>query len=96
MLRSNFERYVLEVNTGALRWSILHSEKFWAVHFGKFEQDEFSIISKLVKLLYTSEDPTTIAVACFDLGEFARLYQNGKKICQKFGVKDRSCDGADW
>lgn len=86
---SNFERYVLEVNTGALRWSILHSEKFWAVHFGKFEQDEFSIISKLVKLLYTSEDPTTIAVACFDLGEFARLYQNGKKICQKFGVKDR-------
>ncbi|KAK1444841.1 ARM repeat protein [Babesia gibsoni] len=86
---SNFERYVLELNTGFLKWSILHSEKFWAVHFGKFEQDEFSIISKLVKLLYASEDPTTIAVACFDLGEFARLYHNGKKICQKFGVKDR-------
>ncbi|GIX61655.1 vacuolar ATP synthase subunit H, putative [Babesia caballi] len=86
---SNFERYVLEVNTGALKWSILHSEKFWAVHFGQFEKDEFSVISQLVKLLYASEDPTTIAVACFDLGEFARLYHNGKTICQKFRVKDR-------
>ncbi|CDR97206.1 VACUOLAR ATP SYNTHASE SUBUNIT H, putative [Babesia bigemina] len=86
---SNFERYVLEVDTGALKWSVLHSEKFWAVHFDKFEDDEFSVISKLVKLLYASEDPTTIAVACFDLGEFARLYHNGKTICQKFRVKDR-------
>ncbi|GFE53041.1 vacuolar ATP synthase subunit [Babesia ovis] len=86
---TNFERYVKEVDTGALKWSILHSEKFWALNFGQFEQDEFSVISKLVKLLYATEDPTTVAVACFDLGEFARLYHNGKAICQKFRVKDR-------
>ncbi|ORM42368.1 V-type proton ATPase subunit H [Babesia sp. Xinjiang] len=86
---SNFERYVKEVDKGALKWSILHSEKFWAVNFGQFEQDEFSVISKVVKLLYATDDPTTVAVACFDLGEFARLYHNGKAICQKFHVKDR-------
>ncbi|SBT46919.1 V-type proton ATPase subunit H, putative [Plasmodium ovale wallikeri] len=33
-------------------------------------------------------DGVTVAVACFDIGEFARLYPNGKKICQKFKVKE--------
>ncbi|EKX72012.1 vacuolar ATP synthase subunit H, putative [Theileria equi strain WA] len=86
---SNFERYCSELNTGTLRWSVLHSEKFWAAHFEKFEQDEFSNITKLVDLLYKSTDPTTISIACFDLGEFARLYHNGKKICKKLKVKDK-------
>ncbi|UKK02467.2 vacuolar ATP synthase subunit H [Theileria orientalis] len=88
---SNFERYCAELATGLLRWSILHSEKFWLLHNEKFEQDEFVHISKLVELL-DSSDATTVSIACFDLGEFARLYRNGKRICKKFKVKDKVMD----
>ncbi|UKJ89457.2 vacuolar ATP synthase subunit H [Theileria orientalis] len=88
---SNFERYCTELNTGVLKWSILHSEKFWLLHNEKFEQDEFIQISKLVDLL-DSNDSTTVSIACFDLGEFARLYRNGKRICKKFKVKDKVMD----
>nr|PVC53203.1 vacuolar ATP synthase subunit H [Theileria orientalis] len=88
---SNFERYCSELNSGQLKWSILHSEKFWLLHNEKFEHDEFINISKLVDLL-DSNDSTTVSIACFDLGEFARLYRNGKKICKKFKVKDKVMD----
>lgn len=44
-----------------------------------FENDEFRAIRKLVKLLDTTTDKTTLAVACYDLGEFARLHPAGKK-----------------
>eukprot|EP00375_Theileria_parva_P000383 XP_763052.1 vacuolar ATP synthase subunit H [Theileria parva strain Muguga] len=65
---SNYERYCNELNSGILKWSILHSEKFWMLHNEKFEQDEFVNISKLINLLYTSDDPTTISIALYDLG----------------------------
>ncbi|EAN30769.2 V-ATPase subunit H family protein [Theileria parva strain Muguga] len=86
---SNYERYCNELNSGILKWSILHSEKFWMLHNEKFEQDEFVNISKLINLLYTSDDPTTISIALYDLGEFFRLYRNSRNISKKFKVKDK-------
>lgn len=85
---NNFDRYVLELDKGKLKWSVLHSEKFWHENVMVFEKDEFITIQKLEKLL-DSDDPTTQAVACYDLGEFARLHPAGKKVCQKFKVKDK-------
>ncbi|XP_954752.1 vacuolar ATP synthase subunit h, putative [Theileria annulata] len=98
---SNYERYCNELNNGILKWSILHSgniiiltclEKFWMLHNEKFEQDEFINISKLINLLYTSDDSTTISIVLYDLGEFFRLYRNSKNICKKFKVKDKILD----
>ncbi|OEH75476.1 vacuolar atp synthase subunit [Cyclospora cayetanensis] len=85
---NNFERYLMELDKGKFKWSVLHSEKFWRENVMVFEKDEFATIQKIEKLL-DSDDPTTQAVACYDLGEFARLHPAGKKVCQKFKVKDK-------
>ncbi|SOV17388.1 vacuolar ATP synthase subunit h, putative [Plasmodium sp. gorilla clade G2] len=101
---SNFERYCHELSNGKLKWSVLHTEKFWLENVMQFEKDEFKAIQQLADIikLYahniiqkseTGEskeeiDAVTVAVACFDIGEFARLYPNGKKICQKFKIKE--------
>lgn len=55
------------------------TEKFWRENVMAFENDEFRAIRKLVKLLDTTTDKTTLAVVCYDLGEFARLHPAGKK-----------------
>ncbi|EPR57971.1 vacuolar ATP synthase subunit 54kD, putative [Toxoplasma gondii ME49] len=86
---NNFDRYCHELDKGQLTFSVLHSEKFWRENVMAFENDEFRAIKKLVKLLDTSTDKTTLAVACYDLGEFARLHPAGKKVCQQLKVKDR-------
>ncbi|CDU20422.1 hypothetical protein YYC_01209 [Plasmodium yoelii 17X] len=101
---SNFERYCHELSNGKLKWSILHTEKFWLENVMQFEKDEFKSIQQLADIIKkyahsilqkpqsneTKEeiDNVTAAVACFDIGEFARLYPNGKKICQKFKIKE--------
>eukprot|EP00921_Rhytidocystis_pertsovi_P024982 GHVQ01040295.1.p1 GENE.GHVQ01040295.1~~GHVQ01040295.1.p1 ORF type:complete len:401 (-),score=66.68 GHVQ01040295.1:328-1530(-) len=84
---SNFDRYCLELDKAKLRWSVLHSEKFWRENVMSFEHDEFSAVRKLSLLLQTS-DLETVAVAAYDLGEFARLHPAGKKVCQNLKVKD--------
>ena len=46
------------------------------------------VIEKLVKLL-DSDDDTTKAVACFDLGEFSRLHNFSKTILDTFDGKNK-------
>lgn len=135
---SSFERYCVELSNGKLKWSVLHTEKFWMENVMQFEKDEFKAIQQLSEIIReyarnslteglkegnemsgsnssvnqkipsnnTSTsvdvgnskvdstkgkhivDSVTVAVACFDIGEFARLYPNGKKICQNFKIKE--------
>lgn len=75
---SNFSRYMKELAKGKFTPGPLHTEKFWIENVRSFEDNEFSAITKLTALLH-SNDPSTIALACFDLGEFSRLYPTGKK-----------------
>ncbi|XP_053991281.1 V-type proton ATPase subunit H-like isoform X2 [Hylaeus volcanicus] len=86
-LLNNYERYCRELETQKLHWSFLHSEKFWRENVVFFEENEFSTIKKLV-LLLRSNDPITAAVACFDIGEFARLHPMGKSVIQKARAKE--------
>ncbi|KAK9174148.1 V-ATPase subunit H family protein [Cryptosporidium meleagridis] len=85
---SNFDRYCIELEKKKFKWSFLHTEKFWLENVMNFETDEFAAIKKLAHLLKTSDDPVTLAVACFDIGEFARLYPMGKQILGKLNVKE--------
>lgn len=54
----------------------------------RFDTDSFGLIRKLVQIIQmtpaspiqTAEDCEKLSVACFDVGEFARLYPTGKSI----------------
>merc|ERR1719240_2400164 len=80
-LLSNFDRYERELQTGQLVWGFIHSDKFWSENVMKFEANQFSAVKKLAALL-ASTNPTTLAVACHDLGEFVQLHPLGKMKAQ--------------
>ena len=84
---STWERYVSEVASGQLKQGILHTEKFWRENVRKTENKEFKIIKDLVALLM-SEDEEVVCLACYDLGEFARFYPNGKNVVKMLGARD--------
>ena len=84
---SNFERYEKELRGESLKWGFIHSEKFWLENVNQFEKDNFAPVAQLVKLLGSS-DPETQAVACHDLGEFARLHPSGRRVIAKLNGKN--------
>lgn len=84
---SNFERYEKELRGESLKWGFIHSEKFWLENFNQFEKDNFAPVAQLVKLL-ASSDSETQAVACHDLGEFARLHPSGRRVIAKLNGKN--------
>lgn len=83
---SNFERYEKELKSGSLKWGFIHSEKFWLENVNNFERENFAAVDRLVALL-NSSDAVTQAVACHDLGEFARLHPSGKRVIAKLNGK---------
>ncbi|KAG7401534.1 V-type proton ATPase subunit H [Phytophthora boehmeriae] len=83
---NTMERYEKELRTGTLNWGLLHTDKFWKDNFMTFESKDFELIRLLIDLL-DSDDPKTVSVALFDLGEFVRFYPNGKHIAKRLGAK---------
>ena len=83
---SSMERYEQEVLGGRLEWGHLHSEKFWREHAQSCDREDFKVIRKLM-LHLGSRDPVVQAVACSDLGEFARFYPNGRSVIKHLNVK---------
>ncbi|KAL7680886.1 putative ATPase, V1 complex, subunit H, armadillo-like helical [Plasmopara halstedii] len=83
---NTMERYEKELRTGTLNWGLLHTDKFWKDNFMTFENKDFELIRLLIDLL-ESDDPKTVSVSLFDLGEFVRFYPNGKHIAKRLGAK---------
>lgn len=76
------------MRTNKLRWGFIHSEKFWLENAEKFDREQFAAVKALVALLKSdSTDDTTKAVACHDIGEFARVYPTGKQVLNRFSAK---------
>ena len=67
---STFERWSTEINSGALRWGVVHSEKFWKENHRFMEADDWAMLTKLIACLDNTTDTETVCVALFDLGEF--------------------------
>jgi len=86
---SNFDRYERDLSTGSLSWGFIHTERFWVENVSKFEKDDFRAIKNLMQLINPKSSSETLAVACHDLGEFARLHPVGKRVCDRFAVKTR-------
>jgi V-type H+-transporting ATPase subunit H len=83
---SSIERYEKEVRGERLAWNHLHSEKFFREHAAACDRGDFKVVRRLLVHL-GSPDAVTQAVACSDLGEFARFYPNGRSIIKLLGVK---------
>jgi V-type H+-transporting ATPase subunit H len=82
---SNFNRYEREIKSKKLSWGFIHSEKFWTQNFLAFEKDEFAVVKALVDVVSDDRaDSTTLAVACHDIGEFARLHPSGKNVLARW------------
>lgn len=87
---SSYGQYKEEVLSGSLSWTPVHkSQAFWRGNMAKFENDNFMLISLLVRILSASEDPEILSIAAWDLGEFVRNHPTGKRVLESFGGKDR-------
>lgn len=84
---STFDRWASEVQSGALRWGIVHTEKFWRENNKFLEKDDFKHLKAVISLLKSS-DPTIVCIALHDLGEFTRFYPNGRVVVSHLGGKD--------
>ena len=86
---STFDHWVSEVKSGALRWGIVHTEKFWRENTKVADQDDFKLLKMLVALV-DSTDETIQQIALYDLGEFTRFYPNGRLVAGLLGGKDKA------
>jgi len=89
---SSFDMYKKEVLSGSLDWTPVHrSEKFWRENSHRLEEDNHKLLLVLKGLLSTGVEgastPQIQAIACFDIGEFARFHPRGKHIIQQLGIK---------
>lgn len=84
---SSFEVYKKEVISGDLEWTPVHkSTQFWKENADKLEENKGELVKTLVGYL-KSDNPTVVAVACYDLGEFIRFNPAGKKLLNEAGAK---------
>ena len=65
-----------------MRWGPCHTEKFWMENAVLFEQkDNLELMKKIaLECLADGISDRVKAVACFDIGEFARFYPTGRPI----------------
>ena len=90
--------YQAELDSGQLKWGILHTEQFFRANARHMEgkNGDFCHVKRLIQLLRNQQavfgsdnlDEDTVAIACFDLGEFVRHYPNGKSIAKRLGAKE--------
>jgi V-type H+-transporting ATPase subunit H len=84
----SFDRYMKELDSGALSWGFIHSSKFFGENIMKFDTGDYKAVKSLAKLL-ASDNNTTLAVACHDIGQFVALHPAGKQQVARLGVKER-------
>lgn len=86
---SSWDKYKKEVLSGSLDWSPMHtSEAFWRSNVDKFEEKDFQLLRVLLKLLETSRDMRTLAVAANDVGRFVEFHPHGRYIVNDLRGKE--------
>ena len=82
---------------GLLTWNPVHTEQFWQTSFIFFnEAENLQCIDKLLEVL--KKEPSRVldaqtldtmkAVACYDLGEFARFFPLGKRYLEERSARE--------
>eukprot|EP00878_Enallax_costatus_P027898 GHUV01030086.1.p1 GENE.GHUV01030086.1~~GHUV01030086.1.p1 ORF type:complete len:450 (+),score=138.79 GHUV01030086.1:518-1867(+) len=86
---SSWDKYKKEVLSGSLDWTPMHtSEVFWRQNVDKFEEKDFQLLRVLLKLLETSRETRTLAVACNDVGRFVEFHPHGRYIVSDLRGKE--------
>lgn len=84
---SSWDVYAKEVASGRLEWSPSHrSDHFWKDNYKAFEQNDGETLKQLVGCL-ASPDPTTLAVACHDVGELIKVHPEGRRLVAPYQAK---------
>lgn len=86
---TTFECYEQELATGELKPGPIHEDKFWKEYAKRFEANDFATFRRLIHLLSVSRDPTTLSLACSDVGYFVQFFPQGKKIAQALDAKKK-------
>lgn len=87
---SSIDKFRKEISQkNHLRWGQIHTEKFWQENFLFFhEKDNLELIKVLVDLVKNeTADDRDKAIACFDLGEFARYFPFGRQFLDQLNLK---------
>ncbi|XP_020593771.1 probable V-type proton ATPase subunit H [Phalaenopsis equestris] len=87
---SSFDKYKQAVLLGQLDWSPMHKDPvFWKDNITNFEENDFQILRVLLTILDTSNDPTSLAVACYDLSQFIQYHPAGRIVVSDLKAKER-------
>ncbi|TKY88153.1 hypothetical protein EX895_002863 [Sporisorium graminicola] len=86
---TTWDEYLSELQSGQLTFeSPVHElDDFWKENAPKFVDEDGKVLKQLVTILDESEDPTTLAVACSDVGKFVHFFEQGKKRVSDLGAK---------
>jgi V-type H+-transporting ATPase subunit H len=87
---STWDDYASEVKSGHLVWSPVHtSESFWKQNASKLNEKDHEVLRVLARLLSSSRDPIVLSVACYDLGQYVKWLNSGKRFVQDLGAKQQ-------
>ncbi|KAI0079017.1 ATPase V1 complex subunit H [Panus rudis PR-1116 ss-1] len=87
---TTYDEYTSELQSGHLSWSPVHeSDLFWKENATRLNEKDYELLKILIRLLQESNDPTVLAVAAHDLGQYVKHYERGKKIITDLGAKRR-------
>jgi len=84
---TSIDKFRKEIHLKSLRWGPVHTERFWQENFIHFhDKDNLDLIKELVGLLEVDNE-RTVAVALYDLGEFAKYFPFGRSYLDNLGIK---------
>ncbi|KAI0781207.1 ATPase V1 complex subunit H [Trametes elegans] len=87
---TTYDEYRSELLSGHLSWTPVHeSDLFWKENATKLNDRDYELLKILIRLLNESNDPTVLAVASHDIGQYVKHYERGKKILTDLGGKTR-------
>ncbi|ORY93193.1 ATPase V1 complex subunit H [Syncephalastrum racemosum] len=88
---TTFEQYASEVETGMLEWSPPHtSELFWKENASRLEENNYSLLRSLARILSTATSTQVLAIAANDVGHYVKYSsKGGKRFLHDIGAKQR-------
>lgn len=88
---TTWDEYLSELQSGSLTFeSPVHElDDFWKENASKLVEEDGKVLKQLVSILNESQDATTLAVACSDVGKFVHFFEQGKKRASDLGAKAR-------